>query len=292
MSSSNQVDAILNASTKYTIAVYSVIFIGGFFGNISNVIVFSYLKIFRRNQFTFYIIVGSIADLLVLLITTPLRIVQNISGYDPMQLSLAWCKIRNAAIPIFSLLSFSAVCFAAIDQYISTHHSPWLRQLSTIKLAHRLVYSAVIIWILHGIPFLIFFYIQSPGGCVIYNAGFAVYYAIGNFCVLSGVLPNTVAGLFAALAYLNVRRIVRRQVPIARRRLDRQLTAMVLTRVVFLVVTTVPFVIDRIYIYNRTIDPKDSLRLAIEQLFFNITSSLFNINSAVSTTIFIEVLYF
>jgi hypothetical protein len=70
------------------------------------------------------------------------------------------------------------------------------------------------------------------------------------------------------------------------------LTAMVLTRVVFLVVTTVPFVIDRIYIYNRTIDPKDSLRLAIEQLLFNITSSLFNINSAVSTTIFIEVLYF
>jgi hypothetical protein len=292
MSSVSTAQLVLQISQQFGVYFSSILLLLGFIGNICIVIVFFHVKSFRRNQCAFYIIVGSIADFVLLLIVLPFRITQNSSGYDPQQLSLAWCKIRNAIIPIFSLLSFSVVCFAAIDQYISTHHNPWLRQFSTLKLAHRLVYSAVVILSLYGIPFLIFFDIQSSGGCGIYNAGFAVYYSIGNFCVLSGILPNTIAGFSAALAYLNVRRIVRRQVPIARRRLDRQLTAMVLTRVIFLVVTTVPFVIDRIYIYNRTIDPKDSLQLAIEQLLLNITSYLFNFNSAVSTTIFIEVLYF
>src|SRR5205085_4869252 len=98
-------------------------------------------------------------------------------------------------------------------------------------------------------------------------------------------LPITISTFSATLAYFNVRRIVRRQVPIVRRRLDRQLTAMVLTKVAFLVVTTLPFVIFRIYTLNRSIDPNDSVRLAIEQLLFTITSSLFFVNSAVSDII-------
>ena len=292
MSSVSTAQLLLQISQQFVVYFSSILLLPDFIGNICIVIVFFHVKSFRRNQCAFYIIVGSIADFLFLLVILPFHIIQNTSGYDPLRLSLAWCKISYAIISIFSLLSFSVVCFAAIDQYLSTHYNPWLRQFSTLKLAHRLVYSAVVILSLYGIPFLIFFDIQSPGGCGIYNAGFSRYFSLVHFCVLSGVLPNTIAGFSAALAYLNVRRIVRRQIPIARRRLDRQLTAMILIRVVFLVVTTVPFVIDRIYIYNRTISPNDSLRLAVEQLLFSITSSLFYVNSAVSTTIFIEVFIF
>ena len=57
---------------------------------------------------------------------------------------------------------------------------------------------------------------------------------------------------------------------------------MVLIRVAFLVITVLPFVIERIYIYNRIIDSINSLQLAIEQLVFGITSSIFHINSAVN----------
>jgi hypothetical protein len=148
----------------------------------------------------------------------------------------------------------------------------------------------MIIWTLHGIPFLIFFEIQSTLGCNIYNVAFLRYYSFFHFCVLSGILPITVSGLSAAFAYLNVRRIVRRQVPVIRRRLDRQLTAMVLSKVAFLVVTIIPFVVFRIYISNRSIDPNDSVRIAIEQLMSTITSSLFYLNSAVGSIVHCDII--
>ncbi len=69
--------------------------------------------------------------------------------------------------------------------------------------------------------------------------------------------------------------------PIVRRKLDKQLTAMVLAKVIFLVVTIVPSIIFRIYILNVTVDPNDSVRIAIHQLISNIAYALFYIDSAV-----------
>lgn len=288
MSSLTTAQEIILTAQKYTLSVYFVVLIGGLIGNICNIIVFSGLKIFRHNQCAFYLITASIADIFLLIIVLPFRVTDYVFGYDPTRLSLAWCKIRQTIVPAFSLMSFSAICFAAIDQYLSTHYIPWLRRLSSLKLAHCLVCIAIIIWTLHGIPFLIFFEIQPTSGCTIYNEGFSRYYSFVHFCVLSGILPIIFSSCSSILAYLNVRRIVRLQVPIVRRRLDRQLTTMVLSKVTFLVVTTSPFVILRIYQLNRYINPNNSVQIAIEQLLSTITSSLFYINSAVSSDILIN----
>ena len=51
----------------------------------------------------------------------------------------------------------------------------------------------------------------------------------------NGLLPIFVSSLFSLLAYRNVRRIVRRQIPMDRRRLDQQLTAMIFMRVIFFI---------------------------------------------------------
>jgi hypothetical protein len=285
MSSSLTAQIIIKISQQFlAYSQISLIFIA-LIGNLCNILVFSYVKSFRLNQCAFYLTVESIADLLFLVVVLPSGVSKYLSGYDPQQSSLVWCKLRQTIVMIFSLMSFSSICFAAIDQYLSTHYNPRLRQLSTLKLAHRLVYSFMVIWILYGIPSLIFYEIESPSGCGIYNVGFSRYYSFVVFCALSGILPNIISAFFAALAYLNVRRIIRRQMPIARRRLDRQLTVMVLTRVAFLVITTLPYVIDRIYTMNRSIDPNDSVRAAIEQLITAVTTILFDVNSAVSNTI-------
>lgn len=273
--------AILDASKIYTLSVYFLILFSGLIGNLCLIIVFRTLKLFRHTHFPFYLITAAIADIFLLIIVLPLRIVEYVFSYDVLRLSLAWCKIRQTIVPIFSLMSFSAICFVSIDQYFSTHYSPRLRQLSSQKLAHYLIYIACIVWTLHGIPFLIFFEIQPTTGCGIVNVGFSHYYSFVHFCVLSGILPITVSGISAALAYVNVRRIIRHQVVVVRRRLDRQLTAMVLMKVAFLVCTTSPFVLFRIYILNRTIDSNNKLQIAIEQMASTITSSLFYLNSAV-----------
>ena len=275
-------ETLITIAQKYTLTVYFILLIDGLIGNLCNIFVFSDLKIFRRNQCAFYFIIASIADNFLLITVLPLRVSDYVFGYDPTRVSVFWCKLRQMLVQVFSLLSFSTVCFAAIDQYFTTHFKAHLRQLSSLKLAHRLVLIVLIIWTLHGIPFLIFYDIRSTLGCIICNRTFQTYYSFIHLCILSGILPITLSGLAAVLAYNNVRHIIRRQVPIVRRRLDRQWTAMILIKVAFLVLTTSPFVMFRIYQANRSMDPKDSIHIAIEQLVFTITSSLFYLNSAVS----------
>jgi hypothetical protein len=125
-----------------------------------------------------------------------------------------------------------------------------------------------------------------------YNEEFSIYYSFVYFCVLSEILPITVSAFSARLTYLNIRHIIRHQVPVFRRRLDRQLTAMILAKVAFLVVTTSSFVIFRIHTLNRSIDSTDSMGIAIEQLILTITSSLFYGNFSVSDIVLFNIFMF
>jgi predicted PurR-regulated permease PerM len=123
--------------------------------------------------------------------------------------------------------------------------------------------------------------IQSTEGCSTYNDGFMIYITYVYYLILTGFLPIMITSIFATLAYSNVRRIVQSRIPIFRRRLDRQLTAMILVRVVFLVVVTLPYVIFRIYTLKGPFDQYDSVQKAIIQLMEAITDSLFYLNYSV-----------
>ena len=243
-------DLIIDITQKYTLIVYPLVVFSGLIGNLCNIMIFNFVKAFRRNQCALYFTAAAVADFCFLLIVGPFRITEYVIAYDPIHLSVVWCKIRQSIVAAFSLMSFSAVSFAAIDQYLATNYHPWLRQYSTLKLAYRLVISATIIWILYMIPSLIYFDIKSSAGCAINSSAYSRFYSFVHFCILSGILPIAVSGLSATLAFFNVRHVIRRQVPLVRRRLDRQLTAMTLTKVVFLVILTTPFVIFRILYFK------------------------------------------
>jgi hypothetical protein len=96
-----------------------------------------------------------------------------------------------------------------------------------------------------------------------------------------GLLPVIISSLFSLLAYQNVRRVVRHQIPIVRRRLDLQLTAMILLRVALLVLTTLPFVSFQIYQINDPVNQNNSLATAIVQLIRIIILTIYNTNYAV-----------
>ncbi|CAF4468308.1 unnamed protein product [Rotaria sp. Silwood2] len=89
------------------------------------------------------------------------------------------------------------------------------------------------------------------------------------------------------MAYRNVRHLIRRQIPVVRRRLDRQLTAMVLLRVAFLVSCMLPYVVQRIYAQNAIVNRNDFIRVAVEQLIANIAILFVYSNYAWSFYIFL-----
>lgn len=218
-----------------------IILIMGLNGNLLNLIILIRLKVFRENQSAFYIVIACFADCATLLIQYLARIQYQEYHYDLARISTFWCKARAMIFQISTMISLTSICFSSIDQYLSTHHRYETRQKSTLRLAHRLTLINICFWALHSIPFGIFYETQLSTSCSAFNEGFILYYSFAYLVVFNGVLPLIVSAVFSALSYRNVRRIVRRQIPIVRRKLDQQLTAMVLARTLFLFVVSIPF---------------------------------------------------
>ncbi|CAF4787086.1 unnamed protein product, partial [Rotaria sp. Silwood2] len=75
--------------------------------------------------------------------------------------------------------------------------------------------------------------------------------------------------------------------PIRRRKLDQQLTAMILVRVGFLVIMILPYLLQRMYTISTLTTNNSPISQAILQLIAAITISLFNLNYAGSFYIFL-----
>ena len=270
-------------SITYFLLVYVGFFlcITGLTGNLFNVLVFTQLKLFRRNQSAFYLTIASIFDCFLIICSTATRAIGNVSGFDLSGTYIIWCKIRIYLIEIGSITSIAMVCLSAIDQYLSTSYYIQLRQMSTFKLAQRLVSVLIIFAGSYSITFPVFYEIRSTSGCSIYNRVFNYYYSFVHVCILVGSSPIIIASLFSLLAYRNVRCIVRRQMPIVRRRLDRQLTAMILLRVALLVFTTLPYDSVRIYYILNPVDQSNTFAVAINQLITFASTIIYTVNFSV-----------
>lgn len=254
----------------------------GLIGNLLIIFIFTAMKNFRGNQCAFYLTVEAVSNIGVLLMIYVFRILNNILGYDIVLVSLAWCKIRTTTSQIFGLCSLFTVCLLAIDQYLCTNHRHHWRQISTLKLAQRCTFFNVAFIVLHDITFAIFAEIHSTLGCNVYHPTIKQYYSFFYYPILSSLLPLIVTISFSFLAYRNVRRIINRRVPVVRRRLDRQLTAMTLARVVSFVVCGVPFIASSLVALNVSNAPENFLQLSIVNLVVSIFNSLLYTNFAVN----------
>jgi len=269
---------------NYIVSVYPGFFIiiTGLIGNLISILVFTQLKLFRKNQSAFYLTVASIIDCYQLSFITSTRVIAAAFGYDPTQSSTVWCKLRIYLAQFGSTTLATIICFAAIDQFLSTNYQQYLRQMSTFKLAQRLICILIILAVLYCICFPIFYEIRPSAGCATYNPMFNYYYSFVHLCIVIGILPIVISSSFSLLAYRNVRHIIRRQMSIHRRRLDRQLTAMILVRVALFVMTTLPYVSFRIYQINSSIDQSNISYLVVTvQLIKTTFTEIYNINHSV-----------
>jgi hypothetical protein len=280
---------ILSAVPQYSFYTGCVIFIGGIIGNALNILIFTNLKSFRVNRSALYLTVESIANFVYQFISIVVTVLTAIYGDDATGRSLVWCRLRYIWAQMCVLISFSMICCAACDQFFSTNYRFNLRQMCTLKLARYLTFIVPCMSLIHSILFGFSFNIQPSFGCVISNPMWSRYASFFLYPVLLGLLPIVIASLFSLLAFYNVRHIIRLQVPIARRQLDRQMTAMVLIRVVFFVILTLPYAIYRIYVTNFPLSRADLLQYAIGRLFQAISLSFASMDYTVRSSYLIHI---
>ncbi len=250
------------AGKQITIYCGTTFFIAGVMGGLLNTIVFLSLRTFRQSSCAFYLTIMSIFNVLVLIFGLLSSVLSALTGSDGTTTSLVYCKLRTYIQVVSMQTSLTCFCLATIDQYFATCSRPRWQQLCNIKLARRIITICVIIWMLHGIPYIVFYnHFLSPTTnkitCMNTNYIFDQYRAYVIVLVLIGYLPIVIAASFGLMAYRNVQEIAYRAVPLVRRNLDKQLTVMVLVQVVvntftILVFTTVVAVSKN---KNLTVDP-------------------------------------
>jgi hypothetical protein len=257
---------ILNNTRKYILYINYIIVFCGFIGHILNILVLTQLRLFQGNRWAFYLIIDSVVNIVFSLVQSSNTILQTISGNDSQGNILVWCRMRSVLFQTCTLLSSFTICFAACDQFFSTSYRLNMRQMCTLKLAQSLIFVGGWICLLHSIIFGLFLNVPSSLGCVITNPILTEYASWFYYPVLYGPLPIVIASLSSLLAFRNVRRIIRQQVPIVRRRLDQQMTAMILMRVLSYVIFSLPYSVYRIYAINVPSPQSNVLQYAIRQL--------------------------
>ncbi|CAF4005020.1 unnamed protein product [Adineta steineri] len=256
---------------KKEIVIYFVIpmFIMSIIGGCLSLIIFLSLKTFRRSSCAFYLTIKSAYDLGRTIGSMLPYILRWGFQTDWGLPSLFFCKIRNSMATVFSLGSMTCLCLAVIDQYFSTcSHVHW-QKWCDIKLAHRLTAIFTIIWILQGIPYVVFYnHIISPSknttACEITNEKFNEYLIYGYYFTISNLLPF-ISIIIGFMAYYNARHLSHRATPLIRRELDKQLTVMVLVEVLINFCTVLPFGITYMFskITATSSDPTFQAKISI-----------------------------
>jgi hypothetical protein len=249
--SSSTASSLAFASQQVVIYIGLFIFIGGIIGGPLVLTVFLTLHTFRQNSCAFYLTVMSFVNTIHLFTGLLTFIMSNGFGINWTDMSLFYCKFRAFYVQLSILTSFTCLCLATIDQFLATCPNPRWHQWNNIKFARSMMIGAVIVWILHGIPFLLYYnhtLLPNTGkaGCAIVNVNFSKYYTFFCLACLTSTLPTIIMISFAILAYRNVKQIAHQTVPLIRRELDKQLTVMVLVQVFCDIFAVVPVIIQTV----------------------------------------------
>ena len=249
--------AVLDQTGLYYLQQLSVflgfpLLISGLIGNIFCVIVFLSLRTFKKSSCSFYLMFGCFISIFKLAGGLFPRLM--ILGFKPeWAASTFYCKFLTWLCQFCSSILLTCLCLATLDHYFATSHRPAWRRFSNLRTAYRMVTTTSSLWILHAVPYMLVWSIQD-GFCVLDDSAVATYFRKVYFPILLGVLPVVVMNLFSLLCVYNMTSVHKTSVMmVAQRELDRQLTKMLVTQVIFVSVMTVLFMGHSTYLLNATL---------------------------------------
>ncbi|UJR25966.1 hypothetical protein I4U23_007314 [Adineta vaga] len=254
MSSSSTVQQLNFVIQQLNIYVAIIIFTTGIIGGLLNIIIFTSLKTFRQTSCGFYLTTTSLFNIGQALFALSTRILD--SGFAINLTNVSWsCKLRTFLSQSCVLLSLTSMSLATIDQFVSmTSYRHW----SSLRTARRHVLISCCVWCCHGI-FAILYWDTPSGICTTAsNSSYRRYLSYFYTPVLLGCLPIVIMLTFSLLAFFHIRTLASRRVNIVRLSHERQLTAMALFQVAFIVFASVPYTTFTIYDLNTSnTDPEN-----------------------------------
>ena len=144
------------ASKQISLYAAPCFYFSGIISNLLCLLIFLSMKRLKNNPPSIYLLVASIANLVLMNTSFLSRIFLPNFTVDPSSTSVVWCKMRQYFGHVSAITSLFCSTWAMIDQYLLTSHHARLRQLSSVRIAHFTVWFTLICSLLHSIPLIIY----------------------------------------------------------------------------------------------------------------------------------------
>jgi len=185
------------------------IFVLGNLGNLANVIVFG-RRALRSNVCSWYFICLSLTHLLLLNVSCLPRIVTASTGYDITSYLVVLCKLLSYLFDLSLVFSRHFLCLIAIDRWMVTSSSAWLRQQSSPRITRWLIIVSIIFWSIFDVHSAIGFQSTSSYCIPQPRSIYSLFYSI--YGIIVSLLPMIIMIIFGVLTLRNVRSSIRRQI--------------------------------------------------------------------------------
>ena len=240
----------------------------GLVGNICNCIMFTRQLHCRRPSSIYFLYLSIFSIIYLFWSITPL--LYSLNYDDPQTQSVVYCKLRLYGIHVLGQYLRYAVVFACADRFFASHSNPRFRQLSSVRIAIKLLFLTTIGWpvVSMHLPILM----DLRGGICEIIGSYRLIYAIYQIALV-GIFPPVLMIIFSALT---IRRLHQRHTTQTRaKQRDRHLMRMVIAEVLVNVITSIPFSLNLVYagIAYDAVD-KSAQRLEIEAFLSFITHFL------------------
>ena len=240
------------------------IFAFGTIGNLLNLILFSRLASLNTLASSLFLWASFVCSQCVLVTGLLTRVVRGFSGVDPVNTSIAFCKVRWTVRTISNAVCLTCVCLAAIDRYFLSCSNVRRHRLITVQRARWAILLVIVFWSGVFSSYAVYYTFPKPFSCGIADPAFAYFASYFNLIHYS-LLPLSILTIFCLLTWRNLGQqpgtYLRGGV-----RLYDQVTRMLIAQSFGICVTSVPNMIWQIYSVTTNSMTKDSLRQAQENL--------------------------
>ena len=170
--------------------------------NIVNIMVFS-RRIVRKNVCSWYFILLSFFNLLLLVFMCMHSTIITWTGYNMTSYVLSFCKIRQYVFDLITCLSRHFLCLISIDRWMVTSSDAWLRRKSSPRIAFWLIITGILFWSIFNIHSLIQFNIVFNSCTASSASTYFLFYSM--YTVLISTVPMVIMSVFSALTLRNLR---------------------------------------------------------------------------------------
>ena len=270
---SSTIDVINNFSRQLFMYGGLCISVVGIAGSCSNIYLFTRPR-YRRVPCTIFVLIGSLADILILCLGLILyRFINQVLQYDLSAFNLYVCKARLYLVDAFLPVPIWCICLSALNRFCITSRHVMQRRWGTQKRSQRMIVILLLISTFYRLPDLYYvniFFTNGRLNCIIAPSAI-IYFNVQTyftFPVLVTTVPLSLLAIFALHTRANIRLFTVRDTI---SRMEQQMTAMILLQTLG-ASCLIPYTINFFYTAITRFMRKSEYQAAVENCITQIVT--------------------